>query len=225
MATILVVEDEKNLQILTKARLKDKYNVLVADDGQQAIDIFYGQHIDLIVADIMMPNMDGYEMVKELRDYKNDVPVIFLTSKAEFDDKRKGFALGIDDYMTKPVNYEELLWRIEALLRRANINAEQKIVIGDVELNADNYTVRKGDEVQEIPKKEFELLYKLLSYPGQIFTKTQLLEDVWGLDTYTDDTTIKTHINRLRNRFGDWEEFEIVTLRGLGYKGEIKKQS
>ena len=221
MATILVVEDDKHIRLLTTARLKPHYTVLTACDGEEALDVFYKQHVDLIVADIMMPNMDGYELVKCLREYKQNVPVIFLTAKSAFEDKRKGFSSGIDDYMTKPVNYEELLWRIEALLRRANINADQKITVGAVTADSTSYTVSRGNERYELPKKEFELLYKLLSYPNMIFTKDQLLEDIWGMETDTNDSTIKTHINRLRNRFKGWDEFEIVTVRGLGYKLEL----
>lgn len=221
MATILIVEDDRNIRLLTSARLKPHYAILTACDGEEALDIFYKQHVDLIVADIMMPHMDGYELVKCLREYRQNVPVIFLTAKSAFEDKRKGFASGIDDYMTKPVNYEELLWRIEALLRRANINADRQIKIGAVTVDATNYTVSRNSERIELPKKEFELLFKLLSYPGMIFTKDQLLEDIWGMETDSSDSTIKTHINRLRNRFGDWEEFEIVTIRGLGYKLEL----
>lgn len=223
MATVLIVEDEKNIQLLTKAHLKNHYNVITASNGQEAIDLFYSEHIDLIVADIMMPKMDGYEMVRILREYQNDVPVIFLTAKAGFDDKREGFASGIDDYMTKPVNYDELIWRIEALLRRANINSSQQITIGDITCDANSYCITKGDgEVIDLPKKEFELLYKLLSYPNQIFTKDQLLSDIWGIDTDSDDSTIKTHINRIRNKLDGIDAFEIVTVRGLGYKLEIK---
>ena len=221
MATILIVEDDKNIRLLTTARLKPYYTVLTACDGEEAIDVFYKQHVDLIVADIMMPNMDGYELVKCLREYNQSVPVIFLTAKSAFEDKRKGFASGIDDYMTKPVNYEELIWRIEALLRRANINVSKQITVGAVTVDASSYTVTRGSEKIELPKKEFELLFKLLSYPNIIFTKDQLLEDIWGIETDSSDSTIKTHINRLRNRFGDWNEFQIVTLRGLGYKLEL----
>lgn len=218
MATILIVEDEKNIRLLTAARLKTYYTVLTACDGNEAIDIFYRQHIDLIIADIMMPNMDGYELVRCLREYNQNVPVIFLTAKSSFDDKRKGFASGIDDYMTKPVNYEELLWRIHALLRRASINASRRITIGTVIVDSDSYTVSREKEQIELPKKEFDLLFKLLSYPNVIFTKDQLLSDIWGMETDSNDNTIKTHINRLRNKFGDWNEFEIITIRGLGYK-------
>lgn len=230
MATILVVEDDKHTRMLTVARLKGHYTVLEAEDGEKALDIFYSQHVDLIVADIMMPHMDGYELVRTLREYKQDVPVIMLTAKQTFDDKKTGFATGTDDYLTKPVNYEELLWRIEALLRRAKIYAEKKIELGNVTLSEDTYTVQrvqKDGQRQEValPKKEFELLYKLLSYPNQIFTKEQLLEEIWGYDTDSDDTTVKTHISRIHNRFADWQEFTIVTIRGLGYKAECRKET
>lgn len=221
MATILIVEDDKNICLLTTARLKPYYTVLTASDGNKALGIFYQQHVDLIVADIMMPNMDGYELVKCLREYNQNVPVIFLTAKSAFDDIRKGFVSGIDDYMTKPVNYEELLLRIRALLRRANINASLQITVGMVTADASNYTVNRGTEHIELPRKEFDLLFKLLSYPGTIFTKDQLLSDIWGMDTDSSDNTIKTHINRLRNKFGEWKELEIITVRGLGYKLEL----
>lgn len=237
MATILVVEDDKNTRLLTTARLKPHYDVVTACDGEEALDLFYKQHIDLIVADIMMPNMDGYELVRTLREYRQEVPVIMLTAKQTFEAKKEGFLTGTDDYMTKPVNYEELLWRIEALLRRAKINTDRRITIGSVTVNADNYTVIRAScadappaatgaacsaaERLALPKKEFELLYKLLSYPDVIFTKDQLLEDIWGYDTDSDENTIKTHISRLRSKFDGWKEFEIVTIRGLGYKAEL----
>lgn len=224
MATILVVEDDRNTRLLTTARLKPHYDVVNACDGEEALDIFYKQRIDLIVADIMMPHMDGYELVATLREYRNDVPVIMLTAKQTFDDKKKGFSTGTDDYMTKPVNYEELLWRIEALLRRSKIHTERQIHIGEVTVNQDNYTLSKGATTLELPKKEFELLFKLLSYPGVIFTKNQLLEEIWGYDTDSDENTVKTHISRLRNKFEDWKEFQIVTMRGLGYKAEFSSK-
>ncbi len=222
MATVLVVEDDENTRILTTARLKPYYTVLAAENGQEAIDLFYESPVDLIVTDVMMPVMDGYELVRTLRDYKQDVPVIFLTAKDSFEDKREGFASGIDDYMTKPFRYEELLWRIEALLRRANIESSRTIKAGASVLDQNTYTVTDGtgNEVQ-LPAKEFDLLFLLLSSPGQIFTKQQILDKVWGMDTGSDDSTVKTHINRLRNRFEGNPDFEIVTVRGLGYKGMI----
>lgn len=220
MATVLIVEDDKNTRLLTAARLKPYYTVLAACDGEEALDLFYKQHVDLIVADIMMPNMDGYELVRTLRSYHQDVPVIMLTAKDAFEDKRLGFSTGTDDYMTKPVNHEELLWRIEALLRRAKIHADKRILIGAVTVDSSNYTVSRSNTADsiELPKKEFDLLFKLLSYPDVIFTKNQLLEDIWGYETDSDENTIKTHISRLRNKFDSWKEFQIVTVRGLGYK-------
>ena len=220
MANVLIVEDDKNTRLLTAARLKPYYTVLTACDGEEALDLFYKQHVDLIVADIMMPNMDGYELVRTLRSYHQDVPVIMLTAKDAFEDKRLGFSTGTDDYMTKPVNHEELLWRIEALLRRAKIHADKRIIIGAVTADSSNYTVSRADTADsiELPRKEFDLLFKLLSYPDVIFTKNQLLEDIWGYETDSDENTIKTHISRLRNKFDSWKEFQIVTVRGLGYK-------
>lgn len=220
MATVLIVEDDKNTRLLTAARLKPYYTVLTACDGEEALDLFYKQHVDLIVADIMMPNMDGYELVRTLRSYHQDVPVIMLTAKDAFEDKRLGFSTGTDDYMTKPVNHEELLWRIEALLRRAKIHADKRIIIGAVTADSSNYTVSRSDTADsiELPRKEFDLLFKLLSYPDVIFTKNQLLEDIWGYETDSDENTVKTHISRLRNKFDSWKEFQIVTVRGLGYK-------
>lgn len=220
MATVLIVEDDKNTRLLTAARLKPYYTVLTACDGEEALDLFYKQHVDLIVADIMMPDMDGYELVRTLRSYHQDVPVIMLTAKDAFEDKRLGFSTGTDDYMTKPVNHEELLWRIEALLRRAKIHADKRILIGAVTADSSNYTVSRSDTADsiELPRKEFDLLFKLLSYPDVIFTKNQLLEDIWGYETDSDENTIKTHISRLRNKFDSWKEFQIVTVRGLGYK-------
>lgn len=224
MTTILIAEDDKNTRILTAARLKPHYTVVTACDGKEALDIYYKQHIDLVVADIMMPHMDGYELVRTLREYKQDVPVIMLTARQEFEDKKLGFSTGTDDYLTKPVNYEELLWRIEALLRRARIHSDKQIVIGETTLSAENYCVTRPGQSVELPKKEFELLFKLLSYPGVIFTRDQLLEEIWGYDTDSDETTIKTHISRLRGKFDGWEGFQIVTVRGLGYKGLILKE-
>ena len=220
MATVLIVEDDKNTRLLTAARLKPYYTVLAACDGEEALDLFYKQHVDLIVADIMMPNMDGYELVRTLRSYHQDVPVIMLTAKDAFEDKRLGFSTGTDDYMTKPVNHEELLWRIEALLRRAKIHADKRILIGAVTVDSSNYTVSRSDTADsiELPKKEFDLLFKLLSYPDVIFTKNQLLEDIWGYETDSDENTITTHLSRLRNNFDSGKEFQLVTVRGLGYK-------
>lgn len=218
MVTILVVEDNEHTRLLTEARLKRYYNVVTAENGSDALDIFYDRQIDLIVADIMMPEMDGYEMLKHLRDNKEEVPVLFLTAKSTFEDKKVGYDLGIDDYVTKPIDYEELLLRIKALLRRANIANKMKINIGKFEMDENDYSVKYDTETIEMTKKEFDLLFKLLSYPNRVMTKIQLLEDIWGYESNSSEDTIKTHINKIRNKLKDVKEFEIVSVKGLGYK-------
>lgn len=218
MVTILVVEDNEHTRLLTEARLKKYYNVITADNGSTALDIFYEKQIDLIVADIMMPIMDGYEMLKTLRENNEEVPVLFLTAKSRFDDKKEGFDLGADDYVTKPIDYDELLLRIKALLRRANISSKMKITIGTFEMDENNYSVKYNNNNIELTKKEFELLFKLLSYPNRVMTKIQLLEDIWGYESNSSEDTIKTHINKIRNKLKDVKEFEIIAVKGLGYK-------
>lgn len=222
MAVVLLIEDNKSTRLLTKLNLQQEYQILEAENGLEALDILEQQHIDLIIADIMMPHMDGYEFVRQLRCIDQMTPILFLTARKDWQDMKNGFALGIDDYMTKPVHYEELLWRVRALLRRAKINNEKSIRIGDVVIDGENYIVMRGTEIISLPRKEFELLFKLLSYPKKIFTISQLLDDIWGYETNSDETTVRTHINRLRKRFAGCQEFEIVTVRGLGYKGELR---
>ena len=223
MITVLIVEDDNSTRLVTKLHLKNEYHILEAANGIEALELLERQQVNLIIADVMMPHMDGYEFVRQLRMTDKTTPVLLLTAKKEWQDKKNGFALGIDDYMTKPVHYEELLWRVRALLRRAQINDEKKIIIGDVIINEDSNMVIRGEERMTLPKKEFELLFKLLSYPNKVFTPSQLLDTIWGYETDSDETTVRTHINRLRKRFAGYQEFEIVTVRGLGYKGEIKK--
>lgn len=218
MVTILVVEDNEHTRLLTETRLKKFYNVVVAENGSEALDIFYERQIDLIVADIMMPMMDGYELVKNLRDNNEDVPVLFLTAKSTFEDKKQGFDLGVDDYITKPIDYEELLLRIKAILRRANIANKMKISIRDFVMDENDYSVQYKSSNIELTKKEFELLFKLSSYPNKVMTKMQLLEDIWGYESASTEDTIKTHINKIRNKLKDVKEFEIVSVKGLGYK-------
>jgi DNA-binding response OmpR family regulator len=194
------------------------YTVYTAKNGIEALDAFDRYHIDLIVLDIMMPEMDGYEFTKIIREWQPNLPILMVSAKQQAEDKKKGFLVGTDDYMTKPVDEEEMLLRIKALLRRANIVNEHKIIIGDVILDYDELSVKKGEDIQTLPQKEFYVLYKLLSYPNKIFTRLQLMDEIWGLDSETTDMTVNVHINRLRKRFEGWEEFEIVTVRGLGYK-------
>ncbi len=218
MVTIMVVEDNEYTRLLTEARLKKFYNVVVCENGKEALDMFYERQIDLIVADIMMPEMDGYELVRTLREDKKEVPVVFLTAKSTFEDKRRGFDLGIDDYVTKPIDYEELLLRIKALLCRSNIASKMKINIGKFCMDEADYSVFYNEQKIELTKREFELLFKLLSYPNKVMTKMQLLEDIWGYESNSSEDTIKTHINKIRNKLGNVEEFEIVSVKGLGYK-------
>lgn len=219
MFHILVADDDKNTRRYFQAVLEEAhYTVTTAGNGREVLAILEKEHIDLIVLDIMMPEMDGYEVTKELRDVQDTIPILMISAKQLPADKKRGFLVGTDDYMTKPVDEEEMLLRIHALLRRAQIVSEQKIVIGDVTIDYNSMTVTGHGEVQELPQKEFLLLYKLLSYPGQIFTRIQLMDEIWGMDSDTGWETVTVHIGRLRKRFEGWEEFEIVSVRGLGYK-------
>ncbi len=223
MAVILVVEDNKNTQLLTATRLKPYFEVVCADDGFDALDIFYARHIDLVISDIMMPNMDGFELLERIRSEGFNTPVLLLTAKQTMQDKREGFNIGADDYVTKPVDYDELLLRVNALLRRARIATERQIKIGKLSIDEAEHIASYDGETIPFSRKEFDLLYKFLSYPGKIFTKKQLLDEIWGIDSECTEDTIKTHINRLRNKLVGCKEIEIITIKGFGYKVEIKK--
>ncbi len=223
MFQILVVEDDKNTARLMQAVLKHAgYEALHAENGVAALELMDTQHIDLIILDIMMPEMDGYEFTQQLRSCKINTPILMVTAKQLPEDKCKGFIVGTDDYMVKPVNEEEMLLRIKALLRRAQIVNERKLHIGKVTLDYDALTVTREKESQTLPQKEFYLLYKLLSYPDKIFTRIQLMDEIWGMESETVDTTVNVHITRLRKRFESYTEFEIVAIRGIGYKA-VKK--
>lgn len=223
MVKVLIIEDDSSARLVTKLHLRNEYQVVEAANGMEAMELLEHQSVDLIIADVMMPKMNGYEFVEQFRMMDKITPVLLLTAKKEWKDKKMGFAIGIDDYMTKPVNYEELQWRIRALLRRAKISNEKQIIIGDVVISEDFNMVVRGEEKITLPKKEFELLFKLLSYPNKIFTVSQILDNIWGYDSNSDETTVRTHINRLRKKFADWNEFEIVTIRGLGYRGKLNE--
>ena len=219
MFQILVAEDDKNTRRLMEAVLKEHgYHPILACDGLEALKLLDTHHVDLVILDIMMPGMDGYEFTRQLRATDYTLPILMVTAKQLPEDKRKGFIVGTDDYMTKPVDEEEMILRIRALLRRAQIVNERRITIADVCLDYASLTVSRGDESQTLPRKEFYLLYKLLSYPGKIFTRIQLMDEIWGMESQSDDNTINVHINRLRKRFEDYPEFTIETIRGLGYK-------
>ena len=223
MFHILVVDDDKNTRMYFEAVLKNNgYTVTVANNGEDALGVMDKVHIDLVVLDIMMPKMDGYEFTKTLREGDNNLPILMVSAKQMPADKNKGFAVGTDDYMIKPVDQDEFLYRIKALLRRAKIANERKIVVGDVIIDYDSLTVTRGEESQELPQKEFLLLYKLLSYPGKIFTRIQLMDEIWGAESETGWETVTVHVGRLRKRFEGWSEFEIESVRGLGYKA-VKK--
>lgn len=219
MFHILVVDDDRNTRLLLRAVLEaENYTVTAASNGEEALEVMDREHVDLVVLDIMMPKMSGYEFTKALRGAGNNLPILMISARQLPEDKHKGFLVGTDDYMTKPIDQEEMLLRIKALLRRAKIASERRILVGDVVLDYDALTVSRGGEVQELPQKEFLLLYKLLSYPGKIFTRIQLMDEIWGADSETGWETVTVHIGRLRKRFEGWEEFEIQSVRGLGYK-------
>lgn len=219
MANILVVEDNENLRRLMKINLEDAgYSVYEAEDGEQALTVLEDVSVHLMIVDIMMPKMDGYELTGELRGANMSVPVLMVTAKETFEDKKKGFGVGADDYMVKPVNMEEMLLRVSALLRRAQIVNEHRMTVGDVVLDSDALCVMIDGEHITLPQKEFQVLYMLLSYPQKIFTRQSLMDEIWGYDSETDPRTVDVHIKRLREKFEHVPEFEIVTVRGLGYK-------
>ena len=223
MFHILVVDDDRHTRMLIEAILKqENYTVFTAANGEDALDVMDNEHIDLVVLDIMMPKMDGYEFTKLLRESDNYLPILMVSAKQYPADKHKGFLVGTDDYITKPFDDEELVLRIKALLRRAQIVHEQKMRIGDVVLDYNAFSVTKNGETQVLPQKEFLLLYKLLSYPGQIFTRIQLMDEIWGSESNTGWETVTVHVGRLRKRFEGWDEFEIESVRGLGYRA-VKK--
>lgn len=223
MFKILVVDDDKNTRKYFKAVLEaENYTVFACSNGQEALEFLDREYIDLIVLDVMMPVMDGYELTKALRETDNEIPILMVSAMQLPDNIHKGFISGADDYIVKPVDETEMLLRIKAMLRRAKIASERKIVIGDVILDYDSLTVTKKSETVELPQKEFLLLYKLLSYPGKIFTRIQLMDEIWGAESDTGWETVTVHIGRLRKKFEGWEEFEIESVRGLGYKA-VKK--
>ena len=223
MFHILVVDDDKHTRLLMRALLEaERYTVTLAENGVQALEMLEKHHIDLVVLDVMMPQMDGYEFTRELRAAQNDLPILMVSAKQLPEDRRQGFLAGTDDFMVKPVDEEELLLRIKALLRRARIASERRIVLGNVILDYDAMSVTRENQTIVLPQKEFQLLYKLLSYPGRIFTRIELMDEIWGADSETGWETVTVHIGRLRKRFEGWQEFDIISVRGLGYKA-VKK--
>lgn len=219
MFNILEVDDDKNTRRLMKLLIEEAgYTVCTAADGDEALMLLGEHHIDLIILDVMMPGMDGYELTNELRASDNELPIIMVSAKQLPEDIKKGFRAGVDDYMTKPVDEEELILRIKALLRRAKIANDKKIILGETVFDYDSMTVTKNGNVMEVPQKEFQLIYLLLSNPGKIFTRIQLMDEIWGMESETGWETVTVHIGRLRKRFEDFDEFEIQSVRGLGYR-------
>lgn len=219
MFTVMVVEDDNNSRKLTADVLEQNgYTAVTAKDGREALEMFDEKHIDLIIADVMMPNVDGFQLTQQLRRADCNIPILMVTAKETMSDKKKGFLAGADDYMVKPVDEEEMLLRISALLRRSKIANEHKLTVGSTVFDYDTLTATHDGVSSELPPKEFMLVYKLLSYPNKIFTRRQLIDEIWDMTSESDERTVDVHVNRLRERFKDNHDFEIVTVRGLGYK-------
>ena len=223
MFQIIVAEDEEDIRALyAKVLRQNGYEVIEAGNGEEVLVLLGTQHVDLIISDVMMPRMDGFEMVRALREMHTTIPILLITAKDSFLDLQKGFLTGADDYMTKPININEMVLRVQALLRRSQMNAEQRCSIGSTSLDYNSFTVTSNGREQILPQKEFLLLFKLVSNPGKAFTRLQLMDDVWGYASETDPHTVDVHIARLRNRLMDNPDFEIQTIRGLGYRA-VKK--
>ena len=219
MFKILIAEDDRELrQLFQHVLMKNGYTAVGVSNGAEALEALDESYYDLILSDIMMPKMDGYELVRTLREAGQSIPVMMITAKDAFDDMRLGFLSGTDDYMVKPVNVNEMVLRVGALLRRAQMTSEHRQVIGETILECDSLTVRSGGVSMTLPQKEFMLLYKMVSFPGRIFTRQQLMDEIWGYASDSDPHTVDVHIGRLRERFRDSTDFRIVTMRGVGYK-------
>ena len=220
MFNVLIVEDDFNICKLMKIKLtQEGYNCILAYNGEEGIEKLAENHIDIVIADAMMPKMDGFEMVKEMRSLNYTTPVIMVTARGEIEDKSKGFIVGVDDYMVKPIDFKELFLRMKAVLRRANIVSEKKIVIGKTVLDYNTLTVSNGEDKEIFTKKEFQILFKLLSYPEQSFSKSALFEEFWNFDSDTEEDAVKVYINKIRNKISRFSEIDIETVRGVGYKG------
>ena len=219
MFKILVVEDDSELrQLFSHVLTKHGYSVTESENGAEALKALKISYFDLIISDIMMPEVDGYELVRTIRSSGLTTPVLMITAKDAFDDMKLGFSSGTDDYMVKPINVNEMVLRVGALLRRAQMINERRLIIGGTVMECDSLTVSSGDYSSVLPQKEFMLLYKMASFPGRIFTRQQLMDDIWGYESGTDTHTVDVHIARLRERFRDSKDFQIVTMRGVGYK-------
>lgn len=223
MFNILVVEDDAILNRMIAVKLKQSgYMTYTAFNGDEALAVMDDYHIDLVVTDVMMPKMDGFEFIKTLREAKCSLPILIITAKGELDDMETGFSVGTDDYMVKPINLSEMILRVKALLRRSNMSAEKKLILNNTVLDYDRLTIENGGNVIELPPKEFYLLFKLLSNPGKIFTRLELLDEIWGMRDDIDERNVDAHVKKLRRRFESNEDFELKTVRGLGYKVVVR---
>lgn len=223
MATVLIVEDDESLRTVIADKLSRRYAVMTASGGAEALRKLEKQKADIMVADVMMPGMDGFALTQKIRERDASMPILLATAKSEFSDKKAGFTAGADDYMVKPIDLDELEVRVAALLRRAKISSENQIAIGNFYLNAATFSVSYGGRAIELTRKEFDLLFKLLSYPNKLFSKSKLMDEIWGYDCPSDDSTIRTHISRLRGKLADVTEFDIVAVKGIGYKAVIRQ--
>ena len=221
MIKVLVADDDASIRKLISAHLKRHgYEAIPVENGQQALDYMADNHVDLVISDVMMPEMDGYELTRDIRSFNARIPILIITVKDAFADKQEGFRSGTDDYMTKPIDFDEMILRLEALLRRSKIMNDRKIMLKNLCIDYDLRVVTSSYETIALPKKEFDLLFKLLSYPQQIFTRQQLMDEIWGMDSEADERTVDVHIKRLREKFDRYDDFEIITVRGLGYRIE-----
>lgn len=223
MINILLAEDNVDLcNLIARELRRHKFTVFTAYDGEKALEIYESQHVDLLITDIMMPKTDGISLIENIRISTSTLPILIISAKSSFEDKYQGFNAGTDDYMVKPIDIDELIMRVNALLRRAKITTERKLQIKGAVLDYDSYTVTIDGKSDILPQKEFQILFKLLSYPDKIFTRVALMDEFWGIDSNSDEMTVYTHIHRLRDRYYDCPYFEIVTIRNLGYKAVLK---
>lgn len=223
MFKILVVEDDKDLNQTVCAYLnRNGYEAIGCLSANDAYNEMYGNLFDMIISDIMMPQIDGYEFVKMVREMNQDIPILFMTAREDFESKRKGFGVGIDDYMVKPIDLNELLLRIEALLRRAKIATSHKLSIGSTVLDMEEHSAFVGEEEITLTVREFNIIYKLLSYPKKTFTRSQLMDEFWDVESSSGPRVVDVYMTKLRDKFKECEDFEVVTVHGLGYKAVIK---
>ena len=220
MFDILVAEDDFKLNRIYCSALQDAdFHTFAAYNGEEAMELVAEHPMDLVISDIMMPGIDGYTLTKHLRNEFPEMPILMISAKEAYQDKRDGFLAGIDDYMVKPVDLNEMLLRVQALLRRAKIVTDRKLTVGNTVLRYDSYSAEFDGKTVEIPQKEFLVLYKLMSYPGRTFTRRQLMDEFWGYESDSEERTVEVHINRLRERLRDCRDLRIDTVRGLGYRG------